>query len=215
MKENFVAFDSQRLQYAHGLPILSMLISLFGILILDWDFQYLIVLFACEIFLMLAFALVRMFFARNNQPFYETLLQKLFFLVVGIFIGSILIVFSFLIIKESLKIETFFTEIRKIQNQIYSLAFGYFISLFLNYFGNQKYKSAVPVLQLGAFFHVLIILGILKIFTGFVLPNFPNIDQAVWGIVALILVKFMVDLLFGFFQNKIIFLEKNKKLFDN
>ena len=163
---------------------------------------------------MLTFALIKMFLAMNDLPFYKTLMEKLFYIPAAMLIGILFLVFSFMFMKESIKIDTFIPEIRKVQAEIYMLTFGYIVGLFLNFLGNEKYKSAVPMMQLGPFIHVLVVLGILQGFTGHLLPSFPNLNQAVWGIVALVLVKFLVDLLFSFFQNPYMFSNKTEIAFD-
>ena len=104
-------------------------------------------------------------------------------------------------ISKAIETATFFAEIRKIQYQICVLTIGYIVGLLSNYFANQNFKSASPMSQMSPYIHVLVILAFLQAFTTHLLPSFPNLNQAVWGIVALVLVKFVVDLLFSFFQN--------------
>lgn len=215
MIENFIEPIFKKPQQTAWLPLLSMLISLFGIVFLNWDFQYVIILFVWEIILMIAFALIRMVFAMNELPFYKTIIEKLVYLVLGIFIGGFFIVFAVLFISKSIQVDGIFEQIKKINYQIYLLTSGYIVGLILNYFGNQKYKSAIPMLQMAPFIHVLTILAVLQAFTQHLLPSFPNLNQAVWGIVALVLVKFFVDLLFNFFQNPYIAIATRKTSFNN
>jgi hypothetical protein len=191
----------QNLKQSRWIPFVSLLISLFGILFLNWDFQHLIILFVWEIILMLSFAIIKMMFAQNELPFYKTLVEKLIYLVGGFFIGGFFILFSILFISNSIQTNSLFEQLRKINYQIYILTLGYVAGLCFNYFGNQKYKSASPMSQMVPFIHVLVILAFLQGFTRHFLPSFPNLNQAVWGIVALVVVKFFVDLLFSFFQN--------------
>ncbi len=213
MTENFTDNFIQKSQITRWLPVLSMFISLFGVVFLNEDFQNIIILFICEIILMLSFALIRMLFALNEMPFYKTLIEKLVYLAVGIFIGGFFIVFAFMFISEAIQTKTFFAEIRKIKYQIYVLVFGYVFGLVSNYFANQKYKQAIPMVQMAPFIHVLVILAVLQAFTGHLLPRFPNLNQAVYGIVALVLVKFLVDLLFSFIQNPYMFSNKKEITF--
>jgi hypothetical protein len=215
MAENFIESIFQKQQQTAWLPVLSMLISVFGIIFLDWDFQYIIILFVWEIILMLLFALIRMVFAMNELPFYKTLIEKLVYLGLGIFIGGFFIVFSVLFISKSIQVDGIFEQIKKINYQIYLLTSGYIVGLILNYFGNQKYKLALPMLEMVSFIHVLVILAFLQLFTVHLIPNYPNLDQAVWGIVALVLVKFFVDLLFNFFQNPFIAIATRKTSYNN
>lgn len=199
MTQNILETDTQKTVPNKWMPFLSVLVSLFGILFLNWNYQYLIILFVCEIFLMLAFAIIKMLFARNDLPFYKTLLEKLIYLLFGIFIGSFFMVFSVLFISKSIQMDIIFQEIRKIESQIYILTFGYFSGFVLHYLANKQYKSASPRTEMAPFIHVLVILGVLQGFTKHLLPNFPELNQAVWSVVALLLVKFFVDLLFAFF----------------
>jgi hypothetical protein len=215
MTENFTESFIQKSQQTRWLPVLSMLLSLFGVVFLNEDFQHIIILFVTEIILMLSFSLIRMVFAMNELPFYKTIFEKLFYLALGILIGGFFIVFAFMFISEAIQTATFIAEIRKIQYQIYVLTFGYIVGLFSNYFANENFKSASPMAQMSPFIHVLVILAFLQAFTGHLLPNFPNLNQAVWGIVALVLVKFLVDLLFSFLQNPYMFSNKKEIPFDN
>lgn len=150
---------------------------------------------------MLLFAIIKMFFALNELPFCKTLIEKLIYLGLGIFIGGLFIVFSVMFISKSIQMNVIFVQIRKINFQIIILTIGYIYGLIFNYFGNQNYKYASPVGQMAPFIHVLMILAFLQAFTGHLFPSFPNLNQAVWGIVAMVLVKFLVDILFAFFQN--------------
>lgn len=201
MTQNFIETFAQKKSSSKWMPFLSVLISLFGIIFLNWNFQYLIILFVCEIFLMLLFAIIKMLFAQNKLPFYKTLPEKAVYLLFGIFIGAFFMVFSVLFVSKSIQMDILFKEIRKIDSQIYMLTIGYFSGLIFQYIINHEFKSASPRSQMIPFIHVLVILGVLQGFTKHLLTSFPNLNQAVWGVVALLLVKFFVDLLFVFFQN--------------
>jgi hypothetical protein len=201
MMTNLLATAIKKPIQKKGLPILSLLLSLFGILFLAWDFQHLIVLFVAEVFLMLLLALIKVFFAQNELPFSKTLTKRLVYLMFGCGIGALFITFSMTFLSKSIKFQDVFEELKIVDYQIFMLTLGYFSNLFFNYFGNLKYKEAIPMHQMTPFLHVWIILAILQGFTGHLLPSYPNLDQAVWGIVALVILKFLVDMLFGYFQN--------------
>lgn len=201
MMTNLLASAIKKPIQKKGLPILSLLLSLFGILFLAWDFQHIIVLFVAEVFLMLLFALIKVFFAQNELPFSKTLTERLVYLMFGFGIGALFITFSITFLSKSVHFQDVFEELKKVDYQIFILTLGYFSNLFFDYFGNQKHKEAVPMYQMLPFLHVWIILAILQAFTRHLLPKYPNLDQAVWGIVALVILKFLVDMLFGFFQN--------------
>ena len=195
----------QNLIKSRSIPIISLLISMFGILFLNWDYQHLIILFVWEIILMLSFAIIKMLYAQNELPFHKTLVEKLIYLVGGFFVGGLFILFSIMFISNSIQTNIIFEQLRTINYQIYTLTLGYLAGLFLDYFGNQKYKQASPRSEMTPFIHVLVILAFLQGFTEHLLPSFPNLNQAVWGIVALVVIKFLVDLLFSFFQNPYLF----------
>lgn len=185
----------------NGLPILSLLLSLFGILFLAWDYQHLIVLFVAEVFLMLLLALIKVFFAQSELPFSKTLTERLVYLMFGCGIGALFVTFSVTFLSKSIQFQDIFEELKKVNYQIFILTLGYFHNLFFDYFRNQKYKEAIPMNQMAPFLHVWIILAILQAFTGHLLPRYPNFDQAVWGIVVLVILKFLVDMFFGYSQN--------------
>ena len=201
MTQNFLDTIFQKSASSKWMPFLSVLISLFGIVFLNWNFQYLIILFIYEIFLMLSIAIIKLLFAMNKLPIYKTLREKSVYLLFGIFIGGFFMLFAVLFVSKSIQMNVILNEIRRIELQIYMLTIGYLWGLVFHYFINQEYKSASPRSQMVPYIHVLVILGVLQGFTKHLLPSFPNLNQAVWGVVALLLVKFFVDMLFGFFQN--------------
>lgn len=211
MNGNFKSSIIENYQKIPHLPLLSLLISLFGIVFLRSDFHDIIILFVCEVALMLIFAIVRMLFALNEMLFYETLLQKAILLVGGIFIGTMFVVFSVMFMAESIETKVIFPEIINIQYQIYMLFFGYASKLIFHYFGNQEFRSASPMAQMLPYFQVLLILAILQAFTGHLFPKFVGLNHAAAGVVALVVIKFLVDLLFSVIQNPDL-LFKNKEI---
>ena len=213
MQENIIESVFQKTNNKPILPIFSMFISLFNIVFLQSEFQDIIILFVCEITLMLVFAIIRMLFALNEMPFYETAMQKVILLIGGIFIGILFVVFSVMFMSESIRTDIIFSEIRKIKYQIYLLIFGYFSTLIFHYFGNQKFRTAAPMAQMLPFFQVLTILAILQGFTGHLFIEFKGLNHAVAGVVALVIVKFLVDLLFSFIQNPAMFSNKKEITF--
>ena len=211
MQKNIIENLYQKTNNKPIMPILSMLISLFGIVILQYDYHDIIILFVCEIMLMLFFAIIRMLFALNEMPFYKTLMQKAILLIGGIFIGTFLVVFSVMFMSESINTKIIFTEIRNSQYQIYVLIFGYISTLIFHYFGNQKFRTAAPMAQMIPFFQVLTILAVLQGFTKHLFLEIEGLDHAVAGVVALVVIKFLVDLLFNVIQNPNL-LYKNKEI---
>ena len=187
------------LHQSKWMPFISMAISLYCILLLKYDYQHIIILFIWEILLIMFFSLIRMLYANEGLPSSKVYVEKFIWLVLGLAWGSFFIVLSFSILSKSLKSESFIDELVGVLEQISILFVGHVEAIFSNYFRNNRYKMAEPRNQMASFIHVLVILAFLQLFTSHLIPSYPILDQAVWGIVALVLVKFCVDLLFNFF----------------
>lgn len=211
MTQNAISSIIEKSQKVPHLSLLSLLISLFSIVFLRADFHDIIILFVCEVTLMLFFAIIRMLFALNEKPFYETLMQKAILLIGGIFIGIMFVVFSVMFMAESIDTKVIYSEIRNSQYQIYLLLLGYISKLIFHYFGNQQFRTAAPMAQMLPYFQVLLFLAILQGFTGHLFPKFESLNHAVAGVVALVVIKFLVDLLFSIIQNPNL-LYKNKEI---
>lgn len=147
------------------------------------------------------FALIRMLYANEGLPSSKIYIEKFIWLVLGLFLGVFFIALSISVLSKSFTATSALDELVSVLEQISILFVGYVEATFFNYFKNNHYKTAAPKNQMVSFIHVLTILAFLQLFTVHLIPSYPNLDQAVWGIVALVLVKFFVDLLFNFFQN--------------
>ncbi len=189
------------LHQSNWMPFISMAISLYCILLLKYDYQHIIILFIWEILLIMFFALIRMLYANEGLQTAKVYVEKFIWLLLGIFLVYFFIKLSVSILSKSFTAKSVLDELVGVLEQISILFVGHVEAIFSNYFRNNRYKTAEPKNQMVSFIHVLTILAFLQLFTSHVIPLYPILDQAVWGIVALVLVKFCVDLLFNFFQN--------------
>jgi hypothetical protein len=75
------------------------------------------------------------------------------------------------------------------------------MGLALHYFANGRYKTANPMGELmQTMVHILILLALLMVLAMHLIPAFPQLDQAKWVGVAVVLTKFVVDLGFSRFR---------------
>jgi Family of unknown function (DUF6498) len=179
------------------MPFVSLLITLHGILWLHWDLQPIVFLFWWEVILMLGAALIRMLFALDNQPFLNTLFSK-----IGLLFGGLIMAGAFIMLTVTFTFKAFeggsFTGLGNIHYQTNMMTAGYAIGLALHYFMNGRYKTASPFGELMLpFVHLLILLGLLQVLTMHLIPTYPELNQAVWVAVALVVLKFIIDLLFS------------------
>lgn len=182
------------------LPYFTMFVSLFGILFLSWPFQYIIVLFIAEVFLMLVFALIKMVFAKGQLPYEITIFGKIKYLILGIIFGIFLLALSISFTIKFINIKDVLNEGFHIKTQFYFLVFGYSLNLIMNYFANKSYLTANPILELRPYLQVFFIL-VLLVLTIHLFIAFPTLNEAVYGVVALVLVKFFIDLMFERMRN--------------
>lgn len=186
------------------LPVLSLAINLHGVIFLGWSFQPLVFLFWMEAILLLAFSVFKMVFALDGKPWTEGLGKKLFLLVFGVAMSLCMIM---LIVVFSIK--AFDTEFNaggfeKVLFQTRLLLFGYIAGLIIHYFGNQRYKTANPISELMAgILHILVLLCLIMPITMHLLPKYPQLNQALWVGVTVLVVKFIVDRIFSGPGNKI------------
>lgn len=189
-----------KLHQSKWIPFISMAISLYCILILNFDFQHIVILFIWEIFLIMFFALIRMLYANEGFPESKKYIEKLIWLILGSLTGVFFIALSISMLSKSIAGSSVLDELVGVLEQISILFVGYVETIFSNYFRNNRYKISEPKNQMISFIHVLTILAILQLFTTHLLPNFPMLDQAKFGVVSLIIVKFCVDYFFNLFQ---------------
>ena len=180
------------------LPVISLCLSLYGIVFQGWNFQPIVFMFWFEVILLLAFAHFRMVFALDGQPWTATIFKKIGMLVFGgvMSIAMIMLTVTFTINAFDGGMST--NGFEKIPIQVRLLLLGYVAGLVIHYFGNERYKTANPMTEMmSAFIHVLVLLALLMPITMHLLPKYPKLNQAMWAGVAVVVVKFIVDTAFS------------------
>ncbi len=197
---------------AWWLPILSLLITLQGIFFLDWNLQLVVMIFWWEVILMLGASFVRMVFAMDNQPFLNTILSKIGMLFFGGIMGIVFIMltvaFTFKVFEGGFNSSGF----EHLPSRINLLIAGNVIALAVHFFMNGRYKTANPMGELmSSFIHLLVLLALIMALTMHLIPQFPQLNQALWMGVSIVVIKFIVDMLFSKIREpfKEVF-EKNK-----
>ncbi len=179
------------------IPVISMAITVYGMLFLGWYIQPIVFFFWWEVILMIATALVRMFFALNGQPFLKNFLSRLGMLFFGIFFGIMFIMLSVTFTIKAVE-NLSGSEFRGIGHQIRLLQLSYLAGIIVHFFANGRYKTAEPFEELsGVFIHLLILLTFLMAITMHLIPRYPQLNQALWVAIAVVVIKFLVDLLFA------------------
>ncbi len=197
MSNKIISSSLIRHPIAWWMPFISLGITLFGILFLDWRLLPIVFFFWWEVILMLATALIRMLFAMDNKPFTAHLFQKISLLASGLVMGAVLVMLSVAFTIKAF--DNFSNEsLAGISPQVKLLQLCYATVLIVHFFANGRYRTASPVGEIVVvFFHLVSVLALLMIFSMFLIPKFPQLNQALWVAIALVVVKFAVDLLFG------------------
>lgn len=180
------------------LPFVMLLLTLHGILFLHWDLKPVIFLFWWEVILMIGAALVRMLFAMDNRPFLDHVFLKIQLLIGGVIMGWIFVMFSVVFTFQAFSHGDEYSALANIPLQTKIMTMTYILSLAVHYFGNNNYKTANPGSELmRPFIQLLVLLAFLQALTMHLIPRYPQLNQAVWVAVALVLLKFVVDALFA------------------
>jgi Family of unknown function (DUF6498) len=197
---------------AWWLPFISLLITLQGIFFLGWNLQLVVMIFWWEVILMLGASFVRMVFAMDNQPFLNTILPKIGMLFFGGIMGIVFIMltvtFTFKVFEGGFNSSGF----EQLPSRINILIAAHIIGLVIHYFGNGRFKTANPMGELMTpFIHLLVLLALIMALTMHLIPKFPQLNQALWVGISIVVIKFMVDMLFSKIREpfKEVF-EKNK-----
>lgn len=185
-------------------PFLSLFVTLYGILVLGWNLQPIVVLFWWEVILMVGAALVRMLFAMDGRPFFDNFSKKIILLLGGGVMSCAMIMlavtFSFKAFEGGLQSEGF----DKIPFQTRILTAGYLLGLIFHFFVNGQYKTANPTGELmRTLVHLLVLLALLMVLAMHLIPAYPQLNQAKWVGVSVVVVKFAVDWLFTRFGKPI------------
>jgi small neutral amino acid transporter SnatA (MarC family) len=197
MGNRFVSSPLVQHPTAWWTPIITLAITVFGIIFLGWHIQPIVYFFWWEVILMITSALIRMFFSLNGQPFFEKLLFRLGLLAAVTVLGILFVMLSVTFTINA--IDNFSgSEFRGIAQQIKLLQLSYLAGIIVHFFANGRYKTANPFDELsGVFIHLLILLSILQAFTMHLIPRYPHLNQAMWVVIAVVVIKFLIDLLFA------------------
>jgi hypothetical protein len=185
-------------------PFLSLFVTLYGILVLGWNLQPIVVLFWWEVILMVGAALIRMLFALDSKAFFDNLMHKIILLIGGGVMSCAMIMlavtFSFKAFEGGLQSEGF----DSIPAQTRILTISYVLGLIFHFFANGRYKTASPIGELmRTLVHLLVLLALLMVLTMHLIPSYPQLNQAKWVGVAVVVVKFVVDWLFTQFDKTV------------
>ena len=180
------------------LPVLSIIITLYGIVFLDWHLFPVIYFFWWEITLVVGAALIRMFFSLDGGSFFKNFLLRIILLGSGTVLGGAFIMFAVVFSLNGMDTgESWSGGLKNISTQTNIMTAGAVLGLLLHFFGNGRFRTAKPFNELMfTFAYLLVMLAFLQVFTMHLIPNYPQIEQAKWIAVAVVVVKFGVDLVF-------------------
>lgn len=200
MALNSNILDSPLLQHQRPWwqPFLTLFLTLYGILILDWSLQPIVFLFWWEVILMSAAALVRSLFSLEGAPFLAHLWRRTVVALLGAFMFIALIMlsvtFSIKAFDGGMQTEGF----AQVPIQMYVFLASYIIGLLFHFFLNKQYQQASPISELmKTFLHLMFVLVLLMVLNMHLIPAYPDMNQAKWVGLAVVLVKFVVDLGFS------------------
>lgn len=186
------------------MPWLSLVISLFGILALGWNLFPVIYLFWWEIILAVGAALVRTLFALDRKSFFQNLPLRLLLLVAGGSLGIAIVVLSIAFSIKGLSAVSSAGGLANLPVQVSILMAGTVLHLIFNYFNNGKYREAQPFAELiHTFAYMVVLLSLLMVLTMHLIPSYPQLSDAKWIAGAVVLVKFVVDGIWGKFGKTI------------
>jgi hypothetical protein len=210
MLNNIIESPLLKHHKAWWLPYISLIITLQGIIFLNWNLQPIVIFFWWEVIIMLCVSFFRMIFAMDNKPFLQTILPKIGMLFFGSIMG---LVFTMLTVTFTFKVfEGHFNTagFEKLRSRVNILIAGHVIGLIIHYFANGRYKTANPMGELmSPFIHLLILLALIMVLTMHIIPKFPHLNQAMWVGLSVVVIKFIVDMLFSKINKPI------KEVFEN
>lgn len=183
-------------------PFISMILTMYGIVFQGWGMASVVYLFWWEIILMVGAALVRVVFALEGRPVLETVVKKLMVLTFGIVMGGAMIMLA--VVFSFKGFNTSDGSLGDVVTQSRLLLGSYTLGLVFHYFSNGRFRTAdvfgelmLPLVQL------LILLALLMPITMHLLPKYPQLNQARYVAVAVVLVKFLVDSFFSRYKAEV------------
>jgi hypothetical protein len=185
------------------MPFVSLTMTLYGILVLQWNLQPIVFLFWFELFLVVVFSMIRMLFAMGEKTLLAALPMKLMLLMFGTLMGGAMLLLAVTFTFKAF-VEGDYKGFSSINLQMRGLSAAYLMGLIIHYFANGAYKTANPYLELmKSFVYLLVFLAFLMAITMHLLPNFPQLNQARWVAISIVLLKFVFDWLFHKVNSKI------------
>lgn len=177
-------------------PLVSLFVTLVGILWGGWGLQAVVFLFWWETMLIVAAALVRVLFALDSKPVLHTILPKLGSIVFGVMLGGAAILLAVALSLEGMSKE-FDGSITHVGTESRLLLASYAVGLIIHYFLNGKFRTANPIAEvLASMMHLLIVLIFIMPVTMWILPAYPEHGQSLGVALTVVLAKFTGDALF-------------------
>jgi hypothetical protein len=180
-------------------PLVSLIATLYGIVVQGWGMQAVVLLFWWETFLIVGAALVRVLFALDGKPVMATLGVKLVTLVFGAAMGftaiSLAVAFSIAGLSQAAASDGSLADVTVQSNLLLA---SYVIGLVVHYFGNGRYRTASAVGEMmQSLLHLLVLLVLMMPITMHLLPEYPHLDRARYVALTVVVVKFLGDTLFS------------------
>jgi hypothetical protein len=202
MSANISVNSLLRFHIPWWMPFLSLFLTLYGIFFLHWNLRPIIFLFWWEVILMVGAAMIRMLFAMDSGGIFHNLGLKILLLLSGTVMGGAMIAFAIVFSFRVFEDTSSATGMAQISTQVNLLTMGYALGLAFHYFLNGKFKTAHPASELIATLaHLLILLAFLQVLTMHLIPKYPQLDQAFWVGIAVVVMKFTADYLFVHYRN--------------
>jgi hypothetical protein len=179
-------------------PLVSLLITLNGIVFQGWGMQAVVFLFWWETILMVGAALVRVLFALDGKPVAATLAPKLGLLAFGTVMGGAMIMLAITFSIQGMS-EAPATDgsLADISDQSRLLLGSYALGLVIHFFLNGRFRTASPAGEMiQPLAHLLVLLVMIMPITMHLLPSYPHLDQARYVALTVVVVKFLGDVLF-------------------
>lgn len=176
-------------------PAVSLVVTLYGILVQGWGMQAVVFLFWWETILIVGAGLVRTLFALDGKPVLSTLGIKLGALLFGTVMGGAMImlavVFSITGMSEAGAADD---SLADVSLQSWLLLASYAFGLVFHFLLNGRFRTANPPGEmLGSLMHLLVLLAMIMPITMHLLPNYPHLDQARYVALTVVVVKFLGD----------------------
>lgn len=178
-------------------PAVSLVITLYGILVHGWGMQAVVFLFWFETMLIVGAGLIRALFALDGKPVLATLALKVLVLSFGTVMGGAMIMLAVAFSIEGMKFSAGDGSLGNIYIESRILLASYAIGLLLHYFLNRRFRTASPVGEMMVpLLHLLAMLCMIMPITTHLLPNYPHLDTARYVALTVVAVKFLGDTVF-------------------